>query len=86
VDNCQRCHGTHTFRGARFDHRFPITSGKHAGFACQSCHTVPGSFQSFSCIDCHAHSKREMDDEHDRVRGYVYSTPACYACHPDGKE
>jgi hypothetical protein len=27
-----------------------------------------------------------MDDEHDDVNGYVYSSPACYSCHPDGRD
>ena len=40
----------------------------------------------FTCIDCHAHTKPDMDDEHDDVGGYEYQTSACYACHPDGKE
>lgn len=40
--------------------------------------------QVFSCIDCHAHEQTPMDNKHSGVPGYVWSSPACLACHPDG--
>jgi hypothetical protein len=84
---CEACHfSTRTWQGARFDHAFPITSGEHAGFSCQTCHLVPGDFNAFSCTHCHDHSQREMDDEHDDVPGYVWESNACFLCHPDGRE
>ena len=39
-----------------------------------------------SCIDCHAHRRSEMDDEHRDVSGYSWSSPACYSCHPNGSD
>jgi hypothetical protein len=84
---CEQCHTTQTWGDGEFDHpQFPIQGGAHGGLACQQCHPVPGNFRQFTCLACHAHSAREMDDEHDRVRGYVYSSGACYDCHPAGQE
>jgi hypothetical protein len=84
---CSECHGTTTWDGATFDHpAFPITSGDHAGVACQTCHTQPTQPQVFTCLTCHEHRRSEMDDEHEDVRGYSYSSPACYNCHPDGRD
>jgi hypothetical protein len=88
-DTCQTCHTTSTWGGATFQHpQFPIYSGDHAGEwdTCQDCHTQPSNYQTFSCLTCHAHRQSEMDDEHDDVNGYVYSSPACYSCHPDGRD
>jgi hypothetical protein len=84
--DCRRCHDTTRWTGARFEHRFPISSGAHSGFACADCHTAAAPAPAFSCIDCHAHSRSEMDDEHRGVAGYSYSSPACYSCHPTGRE
>ena len=84
--SCESCHGTGSWFGATFAHAFPIDSGAHKSLDCSDCHQNPTSFQQFTCISCHEHSQRDMDDEHDNVGGYVYSSPACYACHPDGKE
>ncbi len=86
--DCASCHTTTTFRGATFDHDrfFPINSGKHRGVwsSCQTCHTNPSSFRVFDCLSCHR--RGEMDDEHRRVSGYSYASPACYSCHPRGSK
>jgi len=84
---CNNCHNTISWQNAAFDlafHPFPINSGHHNGFACATCHTVPGNFAVFSCIDCHAHQQGPMNAEHSGVGGYMWSSPACYACHPNG--
>lgn len=82
---CQTCHGTTTWEGAQFDHaQFPITSGAHDGLACAQCHPSPRNYGQFTCTDCHEHSPRNTNNEHDRVNGYVYQSAACYQCHPDG--
>ncbi|KAA3612856.1 MAG: hypothetical protein DWQ01_03910 [Planctomycetota bacterium] len=83
---CRQCHNTQSWRGATFDHRFPINGGNHGGLDCRDCHTTPGNYTIFTCTDCHAHRKNDMDDEHDDVNGYVYQTAACYQCHPRGRE
>ncbi|MFQ5845671.1 MAG: hypothetical protein ACE5JG_11860 [Planctomycetota bacterium] len=50
---CQSCHGVETWKGAVFDHPFPLTGG-HAGLACTRCH-VGGNFGPISadCYSCH---------------------------------
>jgi hypothetical protein len=83
--NCQDCHLTsHTsWNQAVFNHRFPIKSGRHAGFACTDCH-LTANYNVFSCIDCHSHTKSDMDSRHSDVGGYSYNSQACYSCHPNG--
>lgn len=83
---CDACHTTFMWEGADFDHSFPIDTGKHKNLDCADCHTTPMQFSSFSCTDCHEHNQNDMDDKHDDENGYVYSSPACYSCHPDGKD
>ena len=88
---CENCHNTGAWRPASFDHDgryFPIYSGKHRGrwSSCSDCHVNPGSYKTFECIRCHAHSNRaEVDDDHDEVGGYTYQSAACYRCHRDGR-
>jgi hypothetical protein len=84
--SCAQCHGTTTWEGARFDHRFPIQGGAHAGLSCAECHDVPAQPAAFTCTNCHEHGRTDMDGEHREVRDYVYATPDCYRCHPDGRE
>lgn len=83
--DCTACHTTVAWTGARFEHRFPIQGGAHGALSCNQCHTTAGA-SAFTCTDCHAHTRGEMDDEHDDVGGYVYATPDCYRCHPMGRE
>lgn len=90
---CDECHTTHadwkpaTFRlhDAAY---FPIYSGKHNGEwdACSDCHSDPGDYSSFSCIECHHHRKSSTDNKHKGVSGYYYDGQSCLACHPDGSE
>jgi hypothetical protein len=84
--SCETCHNTNTWFGATFQHSFPITSGKHKNFACNSCHQAPPNYQQFSCTNCHEHRQSSMANEHQGVSGYVWQSAACYGCHPDGKE
>ncbi len=82
---CEDCHlPTHTsWSQAVFQHEFPITSGKHAGFSCTDCH-LTSNYRQFSCTDCHTHDKATTDSHHGDVGGYVYNSDNCYACHPRG--
>ncbi len=85
--DCKQCHfSTSTWQGAVFNHSFPITNGKHSNLNCSDCHIVPGNSMIFSCIDCHEHRKTKMDDKHSDVGGYVWASPACLNCHPDGRD
>ena len=84
--SCQDCHTTNMWEGATFNHTFPINSGKHNNLSCTECHKTPNNYAAFSCTHCHDHSKSEMDDKHlGEVGGYVWSSPACFNCHKDGK-
>ncbi|MFO0984838.1 MAG: hypothetical protein U1E76_24440 [Planctomycetota bacterium] len=82
---CEQCHNTSSWDDANFDHEsfFPIAKGNHK-LDCNLCHTT-GSTTTFSCIDCHAHTKTDMDRKHREVQGYRYESKACYQCHPRGK-
>jgi DnaJ-class molecular chaperone len=51
--------------------------------ACSRCHTTPNNYAAFSCTVCH--SQAETNSHHTEVRGYVYSSAACYSCHPNGR-
>ena len=90
--DCESCHNESRWEPADFNHDamyFPIYSGKHKGEwgQCIECHTMPGDFKAFSCIDCHEHNDpNELRDDHDDVNGYKYESSACYSCHPTGEE
>ena len=89
--NCEDCHNISSWKNATFDHDnsfFPIYSGKHKGKwnSCSDCHTNQSNYKEFSCISCHEHNKTRMDDKHRNVNGYVYSSQACFNCHPTGRE
>ena len=83
---CESCHraADASWQQGSFNHRFPITSGPHRQ-TCATCHTSGGSFQVFTCIVCHDHSRTRMDDKHKERTGYRYDSLACYACHPTGR-
>ena len=89
---CENCHSENAWSPSTFDHDgmyFPIYSGKHEGEwnLCADCHIQAGNFSVFSCIDCHEHDDpAEVGQDHQGVSGYVYSSPACYSCHPTGED
>jgi hypothetical protein len=87
---CEICHEMTGWTPAIMpDHDpfFPIYSGTHNNKwdTCADCHVVPGNYRVFECINCHDHNQPEMDSEHQGIPGYVYSSPACYQCHPTGE-
>jgi len=88
--DCELCHTLSPgWKPSTFDHNayFPIYSGKHRGEwnSCSDCHTNSSNYAVFSCTDCHEHNKQETDGHHDDVRDYIYTSTACYSCHPDGR-
>ncbi len=89
---CTDCHTLSVdWRPADFsehDVLFPIYSGSHQGQwnSCADCHNNPDNISVFTCIDCHDHNKGEMDDKHSGIGGYVYTSPACFECHPTGSK
>ena len=89
---CDACHTTTSWVPSNWDHDgmyFPIYSGKHDGEwnQCIDCHTTPGNYSLFSCIDCHEHDDPvQAADDHQGVSGYSYNSQACYNCHPQGED
>ena len=84
-DTCHRPTDTSWNQGT-FNHTwFPITSGQHANLQCAQCHTTPSNFAVFSCTTGGCHPQGETNGHHNGVQGYVYSSPACYSCHPNGR-
>lgn len=88
--DCAVCHnlnpGWKPADYAEHDALFPIYSGAHNGTwnNCTDCHTTPGDYTTFSCIDCHEHNQSDMDSKHNEVLGYDYNSMACLGCHPTG--
>ncbi len=85
---CELCHVTTGFAGARFTQHdglyFPIYAGRHAErwAHCSDCHTNSGSYAVFYCLSCHP--QQETDSRHTTVVSYEYVSNACYVCHPTG--
>lgn len=92
--DCALCHSTKPgWEATDFSQHdqnwFPIYSGTHKGEwnQCTDCHTNPGIFTSFSCIDCHEHNDAgRLANKHDEVSDYSFNSQACYSCHPKGHE
>jgi len=78
---CQTCHTTTSWSGANFNHTwFPIP---HANARlCSDCHTNSSNYTVFTCTSCH--TKSQTDPQHQGVRGYVWNSVNCYACHRNG--
>ncbi len=84
---CEVCHkaSDSSWNQGRFTHSwFPITSGRHSGIDCATCHTNPSAFAQFSCLNG-CHSRSTTDSHHRGVSGYAYDSNRCYACHPTGR-
>ena len=84
---CQDCHSETAWTPANFNHDgmyFPIYSGKHKNKwdQCSDCHITPGNYAVFSCTVCHTNP--QTNNHHQGVGGYVYNSPACLSCHPNG--
>ncbi|MCC6410226.1 MAG: cytochrome c3 family protein [Saprospiraceae bacterium] len=85
--DCKVCHSETAWDPANYNHDamyFPIYSGKHKNEwdQCTDCHTTPGNYEVFSCTVCH--TSQSTNNDHQDVSGYVYSSPACFTCHPNG--
>jgi hypothetical protein len=85
---CLNCHPSGN-RGRFVEHDsqfFPIFSGTHnqEWNDCAQCHPNPSSRAQIDCLQCHEHRRTEMDDKHQGMSGYSYTTRACLDCHPNG--
>ena len=76
---CSECHNTESWKGASFNHTFPIDH-KSAKGNCAACHPG-GDTATWTCAGCHEPAK--MDKKHEKVPDYSGN---CLACHADGKK
>ncbi len=85
---CTDCHTQTAWSPANWNHDsqyFPIYSGKHKNEwnACTDCHPNSTNYAVFTCTtSCHPQSS--MNNEHQGITGYSYTSSACYNCHPTG--
>jgi len=88
--SCYSCHPDGKAAGgggAQHDMFFPITSGAHAGAACNTCHDYSGgsgNYTQYNCVNCHNHDQSVTDPLHPGVAGYIWNGTSCYTCHPQG--
>jgi predicted CXXCH cytochrome family protein len=81
---CDTCHkfSDVSWTQAVWNHTwFPLVSNHNV--ACNRCHTTAGTYTVFNCIGCH--TQAQTNSNHTGVRGYVWASPACYSCHPNGR-
>ena len=80
---CQQCHSSDSWAGARFDHGaltgFPLT-GAHASLDCTACH-VGGKYQGTptNCVSCHLKDfNGAKDPDHVKI-GFPQTCAQCHA-------
>lgn len=83
-DDCGACHLTATWKGARFDHRFPLDHGGLGRIACKTCHEDPKNYKTYTCYGCHEHSPARVRAEH--AEEGIRQLDDCARCHPTGRE
>ncbi len=67
--NCQECHMQDTWTYAHSPAWFNITTGRHAGIACSTCHANAQNYREYSCLACHAGHENDHNGR-------------CLDCHP----
>ncbi len=83
-DDCASCHGTETWKGARFDHTvFPIAHGSRTPVACTVCHPSARQYRAYTCYGCHEHTPGRIAAEH-REEG-IGNLDDCVRCHAGGR-
>jgi hypothetical protein len=72
--------------GGTLDHagNFPITSGAHAGLACDACHASRLGGDEVTCTRCHHEDEAAVFAAHQAAGGFEFETAACLFCHADG--
>ncbi len=84
--DCGSCHNTVRWDDATFAHdAFPLDHGGEGQIACRTCHEDAGNYKSYTCYNCHEHSRERVARQH---RGEVRQTNLddCLACHRGGRE
>jgi len=80
--DCVQCHSTTTWRGATFNHAFPLNHGESGNIPCQTCH-VTANFKEYTCYGCHAHDPARIEARH--VREGISNFQDCVRCHATGR-
>jgi len=78
---CDTCHTTAAWTGATFNHTW-FPEPHHSAKLCTDCHNNSSDYSVFVCTNCH--TKAQTDPEHQGVKGYIWNSTNCYACHPKG--
>jgi hypothetical protein len=78
---CDTCHTTTSWAGATFNHTW-FPEPHHSATLCTDCHTNSANYAIFVCTTCH--TQAQTDPHHTGVKGYVWNSTNCYACHPKG--
>ena len=81
---CSSCHGTTRWKPATFDHSRYFRLDRDHQTSCATCHTVPGNYKSYTCMNCHEHSPSRIASEHleEGIRNYNN----CIKCHRSASE
>lgn len=79
--DCASCHTPTSWDDATFNHNDYFRVPHEGVSDCGSCHLAAPDYSTFSCIDCHEHSRGSVDPEHNGVNGYSYTSEACLRCH-----
>ena len=79
---CETCHTTAGWTGAAFNHTwFPVPH--RTARQCSDCHVTTSDYATFVCTTCH--TQTQTDPHHKGVRGYIWNSTNCYACHRNGR-
>jgi hypothetical protein len=84
--DCASCHSTTRWEGATFAHEvFPLDHGEDGIIACKTCHEDASNYKSYTCYNCHEHSRARVAAEH---RGEVDTADLddCVRCHEGGRD
>ncbi len=80
--NCESCHATNGWKGAKFDHqtltKYPLT-GRHLAVECKACHTS-GVFRGLpsTCASCHTNTFNATTAPNHKTVSFA---TACESCH-----
>ncbi|NTU52451.1 MAG: hypothetical protein HGA97_01855 [Chlorobiaceae bacterium] len=84
TDGCSGCHGTTAWKPARFNHdRYFLLDRDHRA-TCATCHTIPGNYKAYTCMNCHEHSPSRMASEH--LEEGIGNYNNCIKCHRSASE
>lgn len=83
-NDCGACHTTQTWKGARFEHSFPLDHGGRGRIACQTCHQDRTNYKLYTCYGCHEHRPARVRAEH--AEEGIRDLDNCARCHPTGRE